>query len=127
MISRALPLEDILEADWRKDVVKLAKTLGWISYFTFNSRGSSFGFPDLVLTRERVIFIELKREKTKPTDDQKMWLRRLLEANAEAYVARPHDLDDLALILAGRLNSGRATGWLAAAARLRQATEQEAA
>lgn len=101
-IGRAIPLEDILEKDWQRDVVRLARTLGWTTYHTFSSRRSDFGFPDLVLVRDRVVFLELKRERTKLTEDQKGWMATLLDAGAEAYVARPRDLDDLGVILASR-------------------------
>lgn len=99
-VKLATPLVDMLESEWRKQVLQLAHQLGWKSYFTFNSKGSSHGFPDLVLARDRVIYVELKREKTKTTGKQKEWLRALLAAHAEAYIARPRDLEALAAVLA---------------------------
>lgn len=99
----ATPLADILEADWQRDVTNLAKTLGWDRiYHTYNSRRSAHGFPDLVLVRERVVFLELKREKTRLTEEQKGWIRSLLTAGVEVYVARPHDLNALGHILGVR-------------------------
>ena len=102
MIGPAVPLNDILEADWQRDVVKLAKTLGWRVYHTYNSRRSAHGFPDLVLVRDRVVYLELKREKTHPTDEQKAWIRDLLAAGAEVYIARPRNLDELGKVLSSR-------------------------
>jgi SH3-like domain-containing protein len=104
-LQAATPLEDILEKDWQRQVVDLAKQLGWITYHTYNSRRSTHGFPDLVLVRERVIYLECKRENrvtSKLTDEQKVWLNRLEAAGAEVYVMRPSQLQELADILAAR-------------------------
>jgi len=109
-------LDDILEADWQRDIVALARQFGWLTYHTFNSRRSTHGFPDLVLLRDRVVYLELKREKTRCTDDQKLWLRCLRSAGAEVYVGRPSDLDDLAVVLSQRRTAASSP----AAGRLRQ-------
>jgi len=102
-LAPATPLADILEADWQRDVVKLARTLGWDRiYHTFNSRRSAHGFPDLVLLRDRCVMLELKREKTGLTDEQAGWLRALLAADVETYVIRPRNLEQIAAILASR-------------------------
>ncbi len=102
-IAPATPLADILEADWQRDIVKLARTLGWTHvYHTYNSRKSAHGFPDLILLRDRLIAIELKREKGKLTDQQIDWARALLKAEAEIYVVRPRNLEAIAAVLAAR-------------------------
>lgn len=99
-IAPATPLDQILEKDWQRQVVQLAKQLGWTRiYHTYNSRRSAHGFPDLVLVGDRVVYLELKRETTNLTDEQKGWLRALRAGGAEAYVARPRDLESLALTL----------------------------
>lgn len=98
----AKPLEDILEKEWQRTVVDLAKQLGWRHYHTFDSRRSTHGFPDLVLVRDRVLYLELKREKGRLTDEQIDWLRRLRAAGAEAYVARPRHLEAVAAVLGAR-------------------------
>jgi hypothetical protein len=99
-IAAATPLDEILERDWQRQVIGLAKQLGWQRiYHTFDSRRSTHGFPDLVLAGDRVIYLELKREKTKLTDDQVGWLNALRAGGAEAYVARPRDLEALAACL----------------------------
>ena len=49
-----------------------------------------------------MIFAELKREKTGATDEQKGWLRALVQADAEVYLIRPRHLDALAHVLAAR-------------------------
>lgn len=76
--------------------------LGWRRYHTYRSKQSPKGFPDEVLCRERVVFLELKREKTKTTQEQKDWLRALRNAGAEVYIVRPRNLDDLATALAAK-------------------------
>lgn len=99
-VAPATPLEDILERDWQKQVVQLARQFGWtLTYHTFDSRRSTHGFPDLVIVRDRVVFLELKREKGHLTDEQKTWLRQLRAAGEHAYIARPRDLSALAHVL----------------------------
>ena len=96
-------LEDVLEKDWQRTVVDLAKQLGWKRiYHTFDSRRSTHGFPDLVICRDRVIYLELKREKGKLSPEQVTWLRALWAAGAEAYVVRPSQAEALASMLASR-------------------------
>lgn len=99
----ATPLVELTEKQWQQQVVDLAKQLGWRRpYHTHDSRRSEPGFPDLTLVRDRVIFLELKREKGRLTEPQKDWLRALDAAGAEVYVARPRDLEDLARVLTTR-------------------------
>jgi len=102
-IAAATPLADILEADWQRQVVQVARMVGFNEiYHTFNSRKSAHGFPDLILLRERLIALELKREKTGLTDPQRQWIRALTKAGVEVYIARPRHLEQLGLILAAR-------------------------
>jgi len=117
VIAPATPLTEILERDWDRQLFAggrkpgIATTLGWQSHWTFNSKGSAHGFPDRVLARDRVIFAELKRELTgkrsedknrAPSPAQVEWLDRLAAAGAEAYLWRPSDLDEIAVILGHR-------------------------
>lgn len=99
----AIPLDDMLEKDWQRQVRELAETLGYRrAYHTFDSRRSDVGFPDLVLVsaqRRRVIYLELKREKGRVSDMQAGWIRDLHLAGAEVYVARPRHLQQLAYVL----------------------------
>lgn len=96
-------LADLTEKEWQRQVVELAAQLGWKkTYHVYDSRRSHSGFPDLVLVRDRIVFAELKREKTRPTDDQIEWLDRMAAAGAEVYLWRPSDLDDAASVMAGR-------------------------
>jgi len=55
-------LQSVKEAGWR---------FSWIVYHTWRSDHSAAGFPDLVLVRrERLLFVELKREGKIPSPAQ---------------------------------------------------------
>lgn len=102
-----MKLDEILEKDWDSQLFNtqrgLAPNLGWtLTYHTLKSKGSRSGFPDRVLIRERVIFAELKREKTKPTEEQVRFLDGLAAAGAEVYLWRPSDLDEIGRVLSKR-------------------------
>lgn len=101
-----IALGDVLEDQWDAQLFRgknaLAVQLGWTSYHTLRSRGSRAGYPDRTLVRDRIVFVELKREKTGPTDDQVEWLDKLAAAGGEVYLWRPSDLDEIAKILSGR-------------------------
>lgn len=101
-LAPAISLADVTEKAWQADLVKLARTLGWRHFHTYRSTKSPSGFPDLVLVRERVIFLELKTERGKLSRSQKEWLSALLAAGAEAYVFRPRDLQAIGKVLAHR-------------------------
>jgi hypothetical protein len=106
-------LREMSEKDWELQIVGtdrvpgIARQLGFsLIYHTLRSKGSAPGFPDWVIVRERVVYLELKSEKGALSDKQKRWLLGLLQAGQEAYVARPSDLDDLGLILSHRGHPG---------------------
>lgn len=90
------------EAQWQATVLDLAHTLSWLTYHTHDSRRSPFGFPDLVMVRDRVIFAELKAQRGTLTDDQWSWLATLRSAGAEMYVWRPRDWDEVERTLTRR-------------------------
>lgn len=72
-------------------VLRLAATLGWLTYHTHDSRRSQPGFPDLVLVRGSVIlYRELKTERGKIGPVQQVWLDRLRGAGADAGIWRPN-------------------------------------
>lgn len=103
----ATPLEDILEKEWAKQLFETKKGLatmtGWtLVYHTYRSPRSPAGFPDWVLVRERVIYVELKREKGKPSAEQVVWLDGLARAGAEVYLWKPSDLAEIGTILSRR-------------------------
>lgn len=118
-LAPAIPLDEIDEKTWDAQLFAtrtgLASTLGWrLRYHTLRSKGSTSGFPDRVLVRERVIFAELKTETGKPTDSQQQWLTGLAAAGAEVYLWRPSDLEEIGKVLAQRGDPWwpRASLWL---------------
>src|SRR5438132_14308233 len=91
-------LPTVTEKAFRQQVVDLAKLLGWSVYFTWQSKHSPAGFPDLVFCRaSRIIFVELKSEAGKLTTAQKLWLADLAIVEQAwpncvgVYVWYPHD------------------------------------
>lgn len=126
-------LGELTEKQWELQCVGterhpgIARQLGWRAYHTLRSKGSTPGFPDWTLLRERVVFVELKREgrDSKLTAAQKEWILAFLAAGAEVYVARPSDLEPLARILACRGNPFEKRDLADVAARLRAKTREE--
>lgn len=98
-----LPLTELSEKQWQKQIVDLAAQLGWRkTYHVYDSRRSHSGWPDLVLLRDRIVYVEVKTERGKLSDTQKDWLNAIVNAKGEAYVARPRDLEFLAYVLTAR-------------------------
>lgn len=94
------------EASFQRQVIQLATAYGYRCYHTHDSRRSQPGFPDLVLVRRkargrsgRVIFAELKTDKGRMRPAQQEWLYELLEADAEAYIWRPGEMERIQRIL----------------------------
>jgi hypothetical protein len=101
--SRSMP-----EKDLQRGVIDVARVFGWrVAHFRTVpvKRGSRViwetpvqadgaGFPDLVLVRDRVLWIELKVGKNTLTEEQAEWARALDAAGAERYVWTEHDWHD---------------------------------
>lgn len=101
----------MIERDFQTAVIDLAKLKGWkVAHFHDSRRQvrpgmfvgdkDAAGFPDIVAVRERVIYAELKGEKTRVTDAQAAWMKALIEAGEEVYLWRPADWDDVERVLA---------------------------
>jgi hypothetical protein len=100
-VTRAAALQQLAdvmgEDELQRRVLAMASELGWLAYHTRFSVGSQAGFPDLVLVhtkRRRVLYRELKRQRTTPTARQQAWLDALTQAGQDAGVWRPLDLVD---------------------------------
>lgn len=65
------------ESDFQRTVIEMAQHLGWLCYHTYDSRRSQEGFPDLVLVRDRVLFVELKSERGKQSPAQREWMLKI--------------------------------------------------
>lgn len=72
-------------------IIRLASTHAWLAYHTHDSRRSPAGFPDVVLVRETVLWIECKTRTGKLTHAQEVWLAMLTRAGQECYIWRPGD------------------------------------
>ena len=102
----------VSEAEWQRDVIDLARTLGWrIAHFrpALTKHGwrtpvaaDGAGFPDLILVRDRVIAAELKSRTGKTSAEQDAWLAAFAAAGAEAHVWRPDDTDQVLATLRRR-------------------------
>ena len=90
----------LTEKRFQQQVLGLATLLGWRAYHTYDSRRSTEGFPDLVLVRRpRLIFAELKAQRTPVTDDQRAWIDELRACGQEAYIWRPEHWERLERLL----------------------------
>lgn len=71
--AKAPPLSEKL---FQRQVVELAKIMGWRVYHPFLSKWSERGFPDLTMVRardRRLLFAELKADKGKLSEHQVEW------------------------------------------------------
>jgi hypothetical protein len=94
----------LAERDFQRQVIALARLLGWKVYHPHLSKWSERGWPDLAMVKPpRLILAELKRDGAKATDAQAEWLALLGACpGVEAYLWRPEDWDALQAVLEGR-------------------------
>ena len=101
------------EKDFQAAVLDLAHVLGWSTAHFHDSRrqvkpgvfvgdADAAGFPDLVLVRERVVFVELKAESGRLSKAQLRWVAVRGEAGQEVYVWRPSSFELVEVVLARR-------------------------
>jgi VRR-NUC domain len=100
-VSRPSPA--ITEAQFQRQVVDLARLLGWdFIYHPFLSKWSEMGWPDLFLARvrdKRVMWAELKSERGKLTGRQAEVVDLLRDCGQLVCVWRPSDIDTIAEVL----------------------------
>lgn len=78
----------------------LAPMMGWHCDHIADSRGVGMeGFPDWILIREVVIFVELKRERDRLRGEQTAYAVRLMRAGAWYELWRPGDWQRIGEIL----------------------------
>jgi hypothetical protein len=112
------------ERRFQAQVIELAEVLGWkirhdratnqrrdcrVCHAPFRCAGCSTpltivrndpGLLDLLLTRRpRIIWAEIKTDRGKLTDDQKLMLAELRECGQEAYVFRPKTWEQIVRLL----------------------------
>ena len=95
-----------LEKDFQERVCHLARLYQWRIYSVPDSRRVSMsGYPDLTMwniQQKRLIFAELKREKGRISESQKIVLEELKTlVHCEVYLWRPSDWDSILEILKG--------------------------
>lgn len=92
----------MLERDFKSQILDLTRLYGWRTYWTYRSKRSPVGFPDLVCVRRgRCVILELKSETGKLRPLQAEWIAELDAVDGvTAAVVRPDDLDAVARWLA---------------------------
>ena len=101
-INSATPWWAVMtEETFQSSVIQVAKDTGWMLFHDYDSRRSTAGFPDLVMTRNgRTIFAELKSQKGRIRTEQKQWMAELEKTlGVEVYLWRPSDMDDVVEVL----------------------------
>jgi len=95
------------ETEWRRDVIRLARTGGWAHYYTHYSPFSTPGWPDLALVKPpTLILAELKTDRGRVKPEQADTAYLLGRCEEVLYrLWRPDDLDDVTAALA--LGQGR--------------------
>lgn len=116
----------LTEQAWQQQVTQLAEHLGWMwmhaERVTVRRRQRDGtdrlyaqtpltgpmgrGWPDLILTRERVVYAELKAAGGRVTREQQAVLQALRHAGAECYVWRPGDFEQVRRVLGHRRRTG---------------------
>jgi len=104
------------EAELQEKVIQLAKYTGWkVAHFrnvkVLKADGTiryqvpvqqdGEGFPDLVLVKNKVVWMELKNQKRKMTPEQIEWMDTLRNAGQEIYLFRPSDWESIERLLIG--------------------------
>ena len=81
------------EDDLLAAVREMARLHHWLTYHTYRSDRSEPGFPDIVLVRPpRLLFMELKSDKGKLTEEQAEWMALLEQVlGVECALVRPSD------------------------------------
>lgn len=103
----------LTEAQWQQQVTDLAVHLGWTwAHFrpALTARGwrtavsgpGGAGFPDLILWRDRVLFVELKTDAGRLRPEQEGVIVGLTAAAADVHIWRPRDFDVVRRILEQR-------------------------
>jgi hypothetical protein len=88
----------VSEAAFQAAVVRLAKQYGWLAYFTWSSKRSPEGYPDLTLAKagQPLYLCELKREDGQVTPAQAAWLEALGQCTGVvAEIWRPAQLEEI--------------------------------
>ena len=88
------------ESDFQRAVIHESIDRKWQHHHQYDSRRSISGYPDLILFRERVVWMELKVQNRKLKPAQKEWRNFILSAGGEWYVFWPKDWAKIMEVLA---------------------------
>ena len=96
--------QPVSEKVFQSALLRLARQAGYLAYFTWSSKRSPEGFPDLVLVhptrRETPIFLcELKTTTGAVSRPQEAWIAALHERRTIAEVWRPADWERIRHLL----------------------------
>jgi len=104
------------EAQWQEWVISEAHLHHWrVAHFRpvriQRANGSTYyetpvaadgkGYPDLVLAKHRILFVELKRENGVLDPAQKEWEKAVRTGKGEWFTWRPSDRENISRILGG--------------------------
>jgi hypothetical protein len=93
-------LAGVLFGDGTRHGRGFAQLCGWHAWHARDSRGQNIvGFPDWVLVRECVLFVELKRQRDELAPQQVDAAARLIAAGANYYLVRPSDFVEFCAVL----------------------------
>lgn len=100
------------EAAFQRAVEDFARTLGWYDWHVRNARQSKAGFPDLMLVKDRVVWMELKvyydnGKAGRVMQEQERFHEMLRAAGQEVYVV--YDDEDGWELITRVLSDGRIT------------------
>jgi hypothetical protein len=84
-----LPARDMTERQLMQSVTDLCRVFHLLCYHTRDSRGSSAGFPDLVIIGSAILYAELKSASGKLTIEQGVWRDGIREAGGMWALWRP--------------------------------------
>ncbi len=96
------PAGPMSEKVFMQAIIDHARRHGWAVYHTYDSRRSESGFPDLVLVRGYVLWLECKTETGQPTAEQLSWGELLLLAGQDYRLVRPSDWSEIVKTLEAR-------------------------
>lgn len=97
--ARAILDHAISEQAFQRLVVECAEWNGWWWWHDEDSRRNARGLPDLLLVRDRCIWLELKKERGRIRPAQIEVMERLRAAGAEVYLFRPSDWPEIEAVL----------------------------
>jgi VRR-NUC domain len=102
------------EDELQHQVIKAAQLRGWrvahfrkvrvqrrdgSVYWETPVQADGAGFPDLVLVKGKVLWVELKADDGRLSPEQVAWLERLRAAGQEAFIWRPADWPTIERVL----------------------------